>query len=155
MEIFFDLEGTIIDDFDNFKTINVNQVRAFLEANGIFDIQIFSAAVWDANDVERVKDFKLFLNSQFGFNIVGKIPTIQDMKKSISRNRRISTMSDADFFDLFTKDTAFIEFCRDKKVSGILIDDMVPNMKMEIDGLTIQTINIKEIVEHPLGKALF
>lgn len=154
--VFLDLEDTVIDTFmDNERFIHVTEMRNFLKSRNIKEVEIFSRAIWTKKEKDHFnKLLKRHFPDILGVEVVGDVPTVQDLIKMISKNKKLSLMSRNDFWDFFDKYDSFyqmvlffIKFKQIKNTEFILIDDMVLDHKIEFVqfNVSIETINIKTI----------
>ena len=130
--MFLDLEGTVIEDWDSFRlmTENIRSIRHALEHRKIKEVHIFSFAIHDEADVARfVSELQPTLERHLQVPIVG-VHTIQEMKHvdEVWRGCRLFDMSE--FILLRGKQGAFESWAASKHPgqSSALIDDVVPNL---------------------------
>ncbi len=144
--IFLDLEQTIIDDWFSGNGINHGIIRGIFdtlgfEKNEVVDVEIFSWAIENMDDVEH---FVFFMANrlEFEFNIrIVRIHTVQDVLREagLFMNRFL----DLDDQLLLGKERIFLEFCRATQRRDIaLIDDVASNLTLTNEaGFSFRTIN--------------
>ncbi len=147
MKCFFDLEETIITEFDNPLVINIEKVKLLQDKLELPEnISIFSFAIWDDNDRDRFNHIiKPMIESSFNF-IVEDIPTIDEII-AVIKTKWPTILCREDFFEFFDKERAFIEFMRltHPDESSMLIDDRVSDITFTFNNTTIKTVNINNI----------
>lgn len=151
-EWFFDLEGTLIESWDNPIIINHDIISKFIEEHDIQEITIFSGAIWDDNDTATFfSDLQGRIENVFGIK-VKDVVSMTDVKKQCSRWRTCFFDDIGELVFMVGKDILFKEFCFDKKQDGVkffLIDDEFPKelVAREIDGkqLIVGIIPIQEL----------
>lgn len=147
--IFLDLEGTIIDSWDNRVPVNLSKIKSFLEQNNIKEVNIFSFAIHNEDDLTEFcrDDFKGWLEEILNVKIVSH-PTVEDMCKAVLQHVGIN-WSTHELISVWTKLRSFQDFCQAcfKDSSCTLIDDVVPNMTQVFHdiNLVIKTINVDTI----------
>lgn len=150
MILFFDLEETLITDFDNPQIINVQKVKDFLKTWDISKVNIFSFAIWDKQDRDYFNSvIKPMLEDAFGFK-VNEVPTMDEITEYLKKKWTAIQGRD-DLFDFFDKERAFIDFSRIKFPYNdtMLVDDRVSNITVKnglVTGTKIITINVNDIV---------
>ena len=79
---YFDLEGTVIEDWHDPLLCNVQKVRDFIAKNEINEIHIFSAAIWNERDKNVFfKSMKQCLEGAFAVQIVSW-PSMEEVWKN-------------------------------------------------------------------------
>ena len=148
--LWFDLEETIIDNFDKLPCIvNEDKIKEILNTIPHDRIGIFSFALWSEDDRKRFNCLiKPFLEHHF--NIVidpSLVPIKPELFASISSHRNAKTglcMDMMDFGDFWGKEQTFMEWIRIEHTgTHILVDDLVENCSMTFPNCAIQMICIK------------
>ena len=165
MNIFLDLEATIIESMDfpkrtemarNIFSFCGNQIKRNRETK----IFIFSFAIHDEEDAKKFLNSGVCIDIEnelifFGWNklqfqtedIITKNSLMPSFKK------KIRFLDSIDFHDLCNdKELAFQCFCRfdsrvGKNTSNVLIDDMVEDMEIGLDKLNISFMNTKNFLD--------
>ena len=146
---FLDLEGTIIDSWDNRVFVNYSRVKDFLSQRMIKEVNIFSFAIWNEKDLNvfNQKDFKGWLEDALEVKIVST-PTVEDIKKVVQHHRGINWETH-ELISVWGKLRSFQDFCIAcfENCSCTLLDDAVPNMTqvMHDSNLVIKTIDVETI----------
>lgn len=146
MEVFVDLEETLVQSWDNPLLCNVQKLTTWFKNNNVTEVHLFSFAVW--NDKDRdifVKDFQPFLENAFGVKFV-TVPTVEEMMKVDTKVTGLRFENLTEFISIRGKVGAFQSWCR-LHPSGdtcILFDDVVPNCTIENhdDHLTLHFVNV-------------
>lgn len=147
MKFFFDLEETLITEFDNPVIINREKVKNLWVPP---KVGIFSFAIWNETDRIQFTNFmKPMLEDVFEF-VITEVPTMDEITKLI-KTKWIAIQDRDDVFDFFDKERAFIEYCRLMYPNDncILIDDRVDNITLRnglVTGTEIKTININDVM---------
>lgn len=132
--VFFDLEATLIDEWDSFSLINIPKIQKLLKTfpnKTIFGL--FSFAVYNKRDLNKFLSEKEFIESNFGFLFDTEfLYTVEELNGLFSQlSKTKSTMED--FFDFYKKENAFLLFSKleiFKDSHIILVDDMVRDCEM-------------------------
>jgi len=147
MKYFFDLEETLITDFDNPRIINRDKVKYL---NYPVEVGVFSFAIW--NEMDRIRfnsQIKPMIEDTFNV-IVTEAPTMDEMVEVLKEKWTAIDDRD-DIFDFFGKERTFVEYCRLMYPGEpcTLVDDQVPNAVYReglVTGPEITTININELI---------
>lgn len=68
---YFDLEETVIESWTDPILVNKATIERFIEENGIKDVHIFSAAIWNDRDKQIFeRDLKSWIERVFSINIL-------------------------------------------------------------------------------------
>lgn len=137
-KIFIDLEGTLIDDWENINFLREKAEWIAHQLSESDEISIFSFAIWNHQDVER---FDLFLRKPletFFKRPIFTVLTVSEIRRTVCRFRKLS-IDPVDFTSIFPKHLAFVEFIRATERCGefLLFDDMVEDWKIEVGGKNI------------------
>ena len=155
MNVWLDLEGTIITSWEDFLlnplcVINIKKVTNWLKFNGITEINIFSAAIYDAKDKSTFEtEMKDILERLLNVKII-KYPSIEELMiltRSFDQYRYDSVH---EFIYHNGKFISFLKLCVENYNTQyhVLIDDCVDNWIMEKSNHTrIETININNLGE--------
>ena len=135
--LWFDLEATIIDSWDNPFIINEAKIFDVLKDFPHDEIGIFSFAIWDDKDREIFNSqIKPRIEETFGIKIA-HVPTKQEMFQAIKKNHKCQ-FSFEDFFDFWGKENGFSDWIRATNTgTHILIDDMVEDCGMHFKNCNI------------------
>ena len=148
--VWLDLEGTIIKSWQDFlysgTTINIKEVRSWLIARNITEVNIFSAAIYDTRDKTIfLEQMKTDLEECLKVNII-QWPSIEDLMKSSKKFDFVEYCSVNEYIQLNGKFLSFLKYCiiNGKNQNNILIDDCVANWQLIGDNgnTVIETINI-------------
>jgi hypothetical protein len=126
---YWDLEGTVIDNWDSQQLCNVHEVRRYVAANNITDVTIFSFAIWDEKDVATFhRELEPMLVDAFGVKFVNVL-SAEYVRKVVLKHMR-AHFDLNDFLCLWGKNRGFIEYCEAGLTGGTvtLLDDQVPNV---------------------------
>jgi hypothetical protein len=150
--VFFDLEGTVIDDIDNQNIVNdIPTIRKWLEGENVLSIGIFSFAI--DNKEERDTFMRQFtrrtLESLLKVDI-GRVVTTEDaMAAAVSRNRTVRFEGLWEFKQLWGKERGFIDFAFQNFTNAevVLLDDMVTDQVVFFPrkSLTIRLVNVNTL----------
>lgn len=145
--VFLDLEGTIIDMWDNPILINVDKIRNFLVKCEVSEIEIFSFAIWDKDDVNAFGDIKESLEKNLCVNIKTTHP-LDDVSKIVNKFNRFQ-LKTIETASLWGKARSFEDFidATHENSHCILIDDIVPLKRIENKdtGNIIELINVDSL----------
>ncbi|MDD5149809.1 MAG: hypothetical protein PHC28_04925 [Flavobacterium sp.] len=149
-----DLEETIITSWSDFlfsqtNAMNIKEVKSWLLAREIKEVNIFSAAIWNKGDKEIFADqMKNDLEELLGVIII-KWPSIEDLMKETKKFDRYHYENTTEYIQQNGKFISFLKYCmiNGKDQHNILIDDCVTDWTMiDSTGKTIiETINILTI----------
>jgi len=153
-KFFFDLEETLITDWQNPVLTNVEKVRALVAVSAITEVRIFSWAIWDQSDADKFnREMKDWIENAFGFKII-EIILKHDAIATVAKRRGLSVdmknpMDIADIANNIGKDGIFTEFCfaRERDCICVLVDDVVPNRTIEDHDLKVivELINVDDL----------
>lgn len=141
MKVFIDLEGTIIDEWgvNNFLIKNAEQVKETVQHLLIDELNIFSFAVLNEADKEL---FRRELQPQIEkfFALRVKVWSKNEIMDAVLKRKNLNNISEFDFYSIFGKGWAFIEFCQALWTEGsfLLFDDAVENTIFQKDRLFIE-----------------
>lgn len=125
IEIFFDLEETLINDFEEGFIRNLNPIKIFLENNNIKEINIFSFAIWNDDDLETFdKWHRKGIEDNFDI-IIKDVFTVENIAKEILKLTGLS-LEVTEVITMFGKEKSFMDFVKSKNFSkSVLVDDMI------------------------------
>jgi hypothetical protein len=150
IQVWLDLEETIINSWHEGLLMNVDKIKKQLELLNVCTVNIWSFAIWDEDDHnEFVKSgMKESIERALNVTINGWL-CVDDIQKAVQKYENITYESRSDFMSLNGKHWSFIKYClyKQRGHQNILIDDVVGNWLMsDADTNTIvQLINIKNI----------
>lgn len=129
MNVFLDLEETVIDSWNSGLLINVQKLKDFLNEQKVKEVRIFSFAIWDEADQ---RDFAARLldpiERALGVGVLS-CPSVAELLRV--EKEFTSTFFDSltDFISLRGKTGAFRTWCEAMHPGevSVLIDDVVPN----------------------------
>lgn len=132
--VFFDLEETLIDEWNSFSLINIPKIQKLLKTfPSKTTFGLFSYAVHNQRDMDKFLSEKEFIENNFGF-LFDKdfLYTVEELNGIFSKlSKTKSTISD--FFDFYKKENAFLLFSKLEIFHNshiILVDDMVRDCEM-------------------------
>lgn len=149
MEVWLDLEETIIDNWWDALLINPNRIKRWLDERNVTELRIWSFAIGNDEDkriFERV--MKKPIETALGRPIL-EWPSVEEMQKLVERYEGIIYDSQTEFIQINSKKWSFIKFCLGNKTGEhcVLIDDAVPNLTivehdrhLKIDLIKVQHI---------------
>ena len=158
MNVFVDLEETVIDSWNSGMLLNSAQVREWLHARGCRQVHIFSFAVWHAADrVHFDRNFRRMLTRALDVGIVS-CPTVEDFMAADRAVTRTHWGTDlGEFVGMRGKVGAFTSWCELHHAGqhNVLLDDVVPNaVWTNTDtGTTLEFVNVARVVRHPCTAA--
>lgn len=131
MNIFFDLEETLILSWTNHYLCNRNKIIKFLDFYDIKEIHIFSFAIWNDDDKQYFNtEIKPFIEDSYKVCILSA-PSVQEMRRSDTELTGIQYDSITDYVSIRGKVGAFENWVQAavglKRNHNVLIDDVVPN----------------------------
>lgn len=137
---YLDLEGTVLDSWDNPVLVNMHRVHTFVEQHGVTDVNVFSFAIHNEKDrQEFLTHMKPMLERVYGFK-VNDVPTAEEVRKEVCKH--MGTHFDLqEFLLVWGKARAFQEYAQFKVPRGcraVLLDDMVPNMNVHYKDLDVK-----------------
>lgn len=150
MNVFLDLEETVIDSWDSGLLCNSSQVREWLAQHNVKQVDIFSFAVWNEQDQDKFwREMARPLNKALDVGM-GNCITVQDMMQQDRALTGIDWAGDVtEFICLRGKVGAFTNWCRLLHAGNdcVLIDDIVPNMDIinHDTGGSIKFINVRAL----------
>lgn len=149
MEIFLDLEETVIDSWQSGLLINATAVREFLKARNAKSVHIFSFAIWHDSDVWEFRK-RLCRPLERALDIsVAQILSAEQMMMIDTEKTNLHHDSITDFVALRGKIGAFMSWCghRFPDQHCVLVDDVVPNAtwKNHDTMLTCEFVNIETV----------
>ena len=152
MNVWLDLEQTIINNWQEGLLINSTAIRRWLNQHEVGDIHIWSFAIYNDKDL---KDFvqsgmKEAIERILNRKILSH-PSVEQMQQMVYKYERIKYDHWSEFTALNGKQWSFIKFCLgehpDKKC--VLIDDVVPSLEIKNvkTGGEIILINVNDIIK--------
>lgn len=150
MNVFLDLEETIIHSWSDPRLMNAQKIRDFLHKNDANQVTIFSFAVWDDKDQDRFADDILpMIETALDVKVV-LCPTVQDMMLADTKLTGVHWHGDvSEFIPIRGKHGAFHNWCMLNCVgkSSVLIDDVVKNtFFIDHDSNTVvTTLNVNKL----------
>ena len=147
--LFIDLEETMIDSCDTCALLpdNLERIKGFISEVNPDTIETFSWGLWSEQDKANWERTKPLVAEGWGFDIKTQTFDIEEQQLAFLRANIgwVKPSEVIDFGGLLKKETVFEWFVRRNFKEGhfILIDDMVPNKRIDFDGkLIITFINI-------------
>lgn len=149
MNVFLDLEETVINNWQESSLINSSRVRDWLSSLQVKHVDIFSFAVWDQRDQQHFwKEIHPALSKALDISI-RNCPTAEDFLKAEMSVTGVDWESLHEFIAIRGKVDAFRSWCRQHHAHEhcILLDDVVPNAVWEEfdTGLRLQFVNVKTL----------
>lgn len=146
MNVFLDLEETIIQSWYNPTLVNVSDIKHTLcDVFRISQVGIFSFAIGSEADCDKFKQqFMPMIENAIGVKVdVNRIITCNEMMLTSRELHGCVYESWADYINVVGKGGAFIDHCRlhEQGINSILIDDCVRN-STTIDHDTRTTIRL-------------
>lgn len=149
--LFLDLEATVIESWEVPVLDNIEKIKQILRELNPHKIGIFSFAIWSDEDLDTFnRTIRSNIERELGISISDDlIPTKRSVHLKIKEDGKEvffakRAMSFDDFVELWSKDRAFIDWCRasftNKRI--VLLDDIVTTCKLELPDLTIEMIKI-------------
>lgn len=145
---YFDLEETVIESWTDPILVNKTTIERFIEENGIKDVHIFSAAIWNDRDKHIFeRDLKSWLERVFNINIVSW-PSMEDaMKETCWKGTIFENVTE--FLCMLGKKRAFEDWCKMKHHRDshcILLDDSFEDevLTNRVHNTIIEVVNIIE-----------
>ncbi len=136
MNLFLDLEGTLIDDLENANLLweNVHKIKEFIHNQRLASATIFSFGL--LNNTDFSESLKSELESILGIslNVVSK----QDIMAKVLAD---ICLNEFDFTTIFGKDMAFVHFIRKTEKEGtfLLVDDVPADTWLDLAVVNTQT----------------
>ena len=149
MNIFLDLEDTVIDNWFSGNPVNIEQVRFFLKMCDVKEVHIFSFAIWFDNHVEEFnRRHKGMLEDLLDVKITAA-PHVTEIMEADFTFTGLHIENVTEFICLRGKHDAFLNWCLTQHAGehNVLIDDIVPNrVTIDFDTKTkIESINVANI----------
>ena len=129
--MFLDLEETVIDDWQRKNFININKIKNIIDDFNPDYLHIFSAAIWDINDVN---EFNNELRDSLESILKRKVNCVVSMEHAKEFSNWVSCdISIQELLLDIGKFRLFIDYCKKnfKNCHCILIDDMCDNELIE------------------------
>jgi hypothetical protein len=154
MNVFLDLEETVIDSWHSGMLLNSAQVREWLHTRGVRQVHIFSFAVWHEDDRAHFdRNFRGMLTRALDVNIVA-CATVADFMTADQAITRTHWGTDlCEFVGTRGKVGAFTSWCELHHAGqhSVLLDDVVPNaVWTNTDtGTTLEFVNVARLLNQP------
>ena len=158
MNIFLDLEETVIDDIEHcrFLPVNVFKIKEFISCFPKATFESFTFAIWNEIDKMRVEGVLFELEEQLDIKIKMQEWLPKDIRHQFV-NETLFKVSDKEMLDFgafANKQRCFEWFCKKfhSNERNILIDDTVETKRIIFrkSNLEIITINVNDINEFSL-----
>ncbi len=150
MEVWLDLEDTIITNWNEGLLLNPGKIKNWLDERDIKELRIWSFAIWDDKDKAHFvrSGMKRMIETALERPIL-EWPSVKEMQTLVEYYEGIIYDSRTEFMQLNSKKWSFIKYClgHKKHTTCVLIDDAVPNMTIkELDLLlTIELIKVQNL----------
>lgn len=150
MEVWLDLEDTIITGWKEGLLLNPGKIKKWLDDRDVKEIRIWSFAIWNEADKKRFvgSGMKQMIETALERPIL-EWPSMAEMQVAVQHYEGIIYDSRTEFMQLNSKKWSFIKYClgHKKNTTCVLIDDAVPNMTIkELDLLlTIELIKVQTL----------
>lgn len=147
--VFVDLEDTLVDSFDEMVAVNHEKVDRFMKEHcPNREVDLFSFAVWDERELERMHRFAFHVEREHDLKF-NKIWTCMEMIKTVQAHTGVF-WDLHDFLSVWGKERGFEDFCtalRLKDHTFVLFDDVVPNKIVHFSdtNVTIKFVKCQEI----------
>ncbi len=156
-KLYLDLEGTVIDSWDNFRVINAHRVRKFLDDNPDVDrndVRLFSFAIYNSADIATARFHLDRLEHALRCKITA-VPSVADMV-AVNQEYTGVAWGDSDglavhqFINVKRKMYAWVDHVFATEQDGtraVLIDDVVPTRTV-IDhkrAMQLDLINVDDL----------
>lgn len=146
MEVFVDLEETLIQSWDNPLLCNLQKLRAWFKAAKVTDVHLFSFAVWNEGDRDHfIRHFQPSIEDAFEIKFK-TVHTVEDFMKADTKRTGVRFDNLTEFILIRGKVGALQSWCGVNHPRGcsVLIDDVVPNMTIhdEDQDLLLKFINV-------------
>lgn len=135
--LFLDLEDTVVTSclrsFSECTLINSQLIRSFIEELQPSSVNIFSFAIrTEAEREDFEKHLREPLETTFGVKLV-LVPTVEEIRKLVTRKRRLHIHDHQEFVDIWGKERGFVEWVDAKFRETIvaLVDDDVQDVLIE------------------------
>jgi hypothetical protein len=150
IQVWLDLEETIINSWHEGLLMNVDKIKKQLELLNVTTVNIWSFAIWDKDDHTEFVKSGMKESIERALNVtINEWLCVDDIQKVVQKYENIVYESRSDFTLLNGKHWSFIKYClyKQRGHQNILIDDVVGNWLLsDADTNTIvQLINIKDI----------
>jgi hypothetical protein len=152
VQVFLDLEETVIESWDNPMLINIQKVRAFLKERHVTEVHIFSFAIHNDKDkADFERHLKHSLQEALGVTIA-PVQTLDDFCRIIRQGRGGAVWEPFELAMVWGKFRSFVDVCTMSAPRGatcILIDDMVDDVSIKnfTKDVFIRTININSVAQ--------
>jgi hypothetical protein len=149
VNVFLDLEETVINNWHDATLVNTTKVRDLLGTLGVSSVRLFSFALYHDKDRDRFNTvLKPFLERALDVKFLDS-PTVEDFLLADKQITGLHWDGITDFIQVRGKIDAFRSWCKAKfdKQHNILIDDTVPNATWHNTdtGLILQYIDVKRL----------
>jgi len=153
MNIYIDLEGTVIDIWTDPVLINCDRVRQWISdhhyLHGVRQVGIFSFAVWNQRDQDQFWN-QLAPPLQEALDIkISQCPSIEEMMQADFGLTNVHWDGIHDFVSVRGKKDAFRSWCvlNHPGQHSLLLDDTVPNaIWQDLDSeLLVELVNINSL----------
>lgn len=133
--VLFDLEETLVNNWDDFLVVNQHSVNNFLSTlpkNCLYGL--FSWAVWNQTDLVRlVNEEQEYLENNFDFKFDENLLfTTEDHVDMVKESDPSLDFTFKDFFNLYNKETAMLALMKLPFFNNThlyLVDDTVENLE--------------------------
>lgn len=148
--VFLDLEGTIIDTWDNHEMGNIQKVRQWLKNENVKAAGIFSFAVDNEKDKADFKNAFVFKALEEALGVMfTRIVTVEEVRHAIMMKNRVKLEDLWEVKQLWGKERGFIDFCFQhfNDCECVLLDDLVNDMTVTFTrkNLTVRTVNVDDL----------
>lgn len=141
--IFLDLEGTVIDSWEDPILLNSSRVAEWLEAEKATHHGVFSFAIYNAEELSLFhKDIALPLLRRLNIQLTLEVPTVATLTKTCTDSAQSSEL-----FEM-GKALAFMRYVKATFHTGefILLDDKVETTTLyEDSNLRVKTVYVQSI----------
>jgi len=150
MNVFLDLEETVLNNWEDGLLVNTDKVRDWLAGLNVTQVHLFSFAVWNDKDKDHfTHTYKPLLEKALGVTFVDA-PSVEDFMDADREVTGVRLDSLFEYCQLRGKVDGFRSWCKlhfDKQ-HNVLLDDVVPNATWHDtdSGLKLQYVNVKDLV---------
>lgn len=150
MNVFLDLEETVLNNWEDGLLVNIDKVSAWLDKLNVTKVHLFSFAVWNDKDKDRFnQEFKLPLEKALGVTFVDS-PSVEDFMDADRQVTGVRLDHLWEYCQVRGKVDGFRSWCK-LNFDGqhnVLLDDVVPNATWHNadSGLELQYVNVKDLV---------
>ena len=150
MEVWLDLEDTIITNWNEALLTNNGKIKKWLDERDVKELRIWSFAIQNNNDKERFvrSGIKRMIETALERPILEWL-SVEEMQTLVQYYDGIIYESQTEFRQIHSKQWSFIKFClgSKKNMTCVLIDDAVANLKItEYDRLLdIHLVRIQDM----------